>query len=292
MPGRYQFSLPERRSRDGWFRIGSLDVTTTALLVILGVASMFLYAADIATAQKLGYVGPLVRDGEVWRLVTWPLYNPPNRIWVLLTLVFFWIIGHQVEERVGRQRFTVMVASMTIIPAAVVTLFQFASDTGVAYGLSILSISMLVVLAFDSPNAMWFFGIPAWIIALVFVGLDVLQLVGLRLWGALLVELGAIIVGLVIGRQYGLLDDLSFIPRFGSPGSSTSSRKKSGKRRTGQAVVQGPWQGSSPAPSGLTPLEQAELDVLLDKTSASGLDSLTAAEKARLNELSKKLRNR
>ena len=44
MPGRYQFSLPERRQRDGWFRIGTLDVTTTALLVLLGVASMFAYA--------------------------------------------------------------------------------------------------------------------------------------------------------------------------------------------------------------------------------------------------------
>ena len=44
VPGRYQFSMPERPSRDGWFRIGTVDVTTTALLVGLGVLSMFLYA--------------------------------------------------------------------------------------------------------------------------------------------------------------------------------------------------------------------------------------------------------
>ena len=35
---------------------------------------------------------------------------------------------------------------------------------------------------------------------------------------------------------------------------------------------------------------QAELDALLDKISSSGLDSLTNAEKQRLNELSKRLR--
>ncbi|MEY4607556.1 MAG: hypothetical protein RLY45_2316, partial [Actinomycetota bacterium] len=42
----------------------------------------------------------------------------------------------------------------------------------------------------------------------------------------------------------------------------------------------------------LSPAEQAELDSLLDKTSASGLDSLSRTEKSRLNELSKKLRSR
>jgi len=38
--------------------------------------------------------------------------------------------------------------------------------------------------------------------------------------------------------------------------------------------------------------DQAELDLLLDKISANGMDGLTADEKRRLNELSKRLRNR
>ncbi len=38
--------------------------------------------------------------------------------------------------------------------------------------------------------------------------------------------------------------------------------------------------------------DQAELDALLDKISANGMDGLTADEKRRLNELSKRLRNR
>ena len=44
--------------------------------------------------------------------------------------------------------------------------------------------------------------------------------------------------------------------------------------------------------SGLSAAEQHELDALLDKTSAGGLDSLSRPEKDRLNELSKKLRAR
>ena len=57
----------------------------------------------------------------------------------------------------------------------------------------------------------------------------------------------------------------------------------------GSAVVAGPWAGSEPAHS---PADQAELDLLLDKIGAQGMDSLSRNEKARLNELSKKLRGR
>ena len=32
--GRYSLNFPEPRQRDGWFRVGNLDVTTTALMVL------------------------------------------------------------------------------------------------------------------------------------------------------------------------------------------------------------------------------------------------------------------
>jgi hypothetical protein len=60
-------------------------------------------------------------------------------------------------------------------------------------------------------------------------------------------------------------------------------------------VVEGPWK-QAPAPKPPTaqpsPADQAELDSLLDKIGAQGMDSLTSSEKKRLNELSKRLRNR
>jgi hypothetical protein len=89
---RFQFALPEPRPRDGWFRIGNLDVTTTALMVIAGVASMFLYAISKETFSKLIFDPLAVRNGEIWRLFTWPIANPPSHIWLVLTMLFFWII--------------------------------------------------------------------------------------------------------------------------------------------------------------------------------------------------------
>ena len=65
-------------------------------------------------------------------------------------------------------------------------------------------------------------------------------------------------------------------------------RRRRSKRSTSNrgSVVTGPWD----AKGGPTPMEQAELDVLLDRISDGGIDSLTKAERARLNALSKRMR--
>ncbi|HSB87686.1 MAG TPA: DUF6576 domain-containing protein, partial [Ilumatobacteraceae bacterium] len=64
---------------------------------------------------------------------------------------------------------------------------------------------------------------------------------------------------------------------------SRQPRRHRGRSRP--AVVSGPW-GGTPA----TVTDHSELDALLDKISAGGMESLTKAEKQRLNELSKRLR--
>ncbi len=305
MPGRYEFSLPERPMRDGWFRIGTVDITTTAFLVGTGVLSMFLYAASKATAMKLAYQTFLVRDGELWRLVTWPLLNPPTRIWVVLTLAFFWFVGHQIEDRVGRVPFTVLLATMTVIPAVLVTILGIDEFGAAAFGLGLLGIGLLVVFALDNPGAMFFFGIPAWALAAVYVAIDVLSLTADRLWSQLALELLVIVVALFGCRQLGMLDNLEFIPRIAAlaPRSSRSpygevgggrgrrggkgAKRGKAKRGGGQGtVVSGPWA----EPTGPTRLEQAELDVLLDKISEGGMGSLNTLERKRLDELSRKMR--
>ena len=291
MPGRYQLSLPERRQRDGWFRIGTLDVTTTTLMVLLGVVSMFVYAISKDLVIKLMFQSGLVREGEVWRILTWPIPNPPLTIWVVLTLVFFWFFGHRVEDEIGRKRYTWLILAMTVIPAALASLVNITGDVSFAYGLSFLSVGLLVVFALDNPGAMFFFNIPAWIIALVIVGIDVLQRVADRQWNQLLLELLVLVVGLVGARQCGMVEVLHWIPRLtGGPKhhSVPTGKAKRSKQlpSTASSVITGPWG----APGGQSSTDQIELDMLLDKISATGMASLSRQEKQRLNELSKRLR--
>lgn len=301
MASRFQFALPDPRPRDGWFRVGNLDITTTALLVFAGVASMFLYAINTAWFDNLLFHPILVRDGDFWRIVTWPIGNPPTRIWVVLTLAFFWLVGHYVEEMLGRQRYALMIAIVTVVPAVIVSALPPADfPTLGELGLSLLLTTTFVVFAVENPHAPSFFGIPIWILAAVFVGIDILRIVGDRYWGTLIMMLLAIGLGVATVRQWGFAERASFIPNLGrsrphpprrGPAPPRASSRRAGDRRRSGEVVEGPW--SAPAPprsSADVAAAQAELDALLDKISASGLDSLTSDEKRRLNELSKRLR--
>jgi membrane associated rhomboid family serine protease len=247
-------------------------------MVLLGVVSMVVYAIDQTVLDKLIYTSPDVRDYELWRLFTWPIVNPPREIWVVVTLAFFWFVGHFVEDRVGRKRFTVLIVAATVLPALIVTIFDFTAKTGFAYGLHIVGSALLVVLALDQPNMPFFFNIPAWVIALIFIGIDVLGMLGDRYYGQLVMLLGAIAIACLMARQFGMLNDVNVLPKF------DLTRRQGRKRVKRPAVVAGPWAGSG------STADQSELDDLLDKISATGMDSLTRAEKQRLNELSKRLR--
>lgn len=310
MSGRYAFSLPDPRQRDGWFRVGSIDVTTTALIVGIGVLSMFVYAIDRALVAQGVFQSTLVRDGELWRLVTWPLVAFPS-IWEVVGLAVFWIFGHLIEERLGRKPYTVLVLAMTVIPAILVTLIGATNATtgdweAATAGVSLLSLTFFTAYALENPTARTFlFNIQLWIIAAVFVGINVLSALSVRAWGTLWLMLFVLVVGLFGVRQRGMLDDvLGWVPRlsflsgpppspYGHPGGAAPGKRSRGrpKKRSspaGPSVVQGPWGTAAGGPS---PLEQAELDVLLDRISEGGLDSLSKLERKRLEELSKRLRD-
>lgn len=293
---RFQFALPDPRPRDGWTRAGNLELTTTAIMVIAGVASMFLYAISRSAFLKLAFFPPLVRNGEVWRLVTWPIANAPTQIWVVITLAFFWFIGHAVEDLVGRNRYLRLVLAITILPALLVTLIPSLSVSTIPeIGLGTLASVMFVIFAVQYPQQPFFFGIPAWVLALVFVGIDILRFTGDRLWGSLLLLLSAITLGVFIVRQWGYAERLEFIPRLSqrSPRREPKPKsKRSSKSRREQRVIEGPWgpAASTTEPPADAAAAQAELDQLLDKISAGGLESLSTDEKRRLNELSKRLR--
>ena len=73
------------------------------------------------------------------------------------------------------------------------------------------------------------------------------------------------------------------------PGRRPKKAKRN-KRTTGEGtVVAGPW---NPTPTPPVSRDQAELDALLDKISATGMDSLTDQERQHLLVLRDRLRRR
>jgi hypothetical protein len=304
MAGRFSFSVPERRNAsDPWFRIGTLDVNTTMLVVLASVATMFVWAASQNAWLNLALIPDSVRGGEVWRLVTWPLANQPG-IWEVLTIGIFWYFGREIEGLLGRSRFAVMLLLLAVIPGLVGT----ALDIG-DFSLRAVELAVFLVFIAEYPYARFFFGIPAWAIGAVIVGVQVLQYLGFRETERILLLFVTIAVAALTARSMGLAQSLPWIPKIPLPGAAAGGGRQRRKRRApratgGGAVIDGPWGASSrggggagaplpqPPRPGDDPRDQAELDLLLDKISANGMDGLSTEEKRRLNELSKRLRNR
>jgi membrane associated rhomboid family serine protease len=297
MAGRFSFSMPERRdASDPWFRIGTLDITTTMLVVIACVASLFVWAISQDVHQYLWLIPEDVKHGELWRLLTWPIANVPD-LWTVITIAIFWYFGKQVEGMLGRNKFGIMLLLLAVIPGIVGVLL----DTPQA-GLAPVELAVFLVFVAEYPFVRFFFNIPAWAIGAVVVGIQVLQYLGNRDRNSIILLFVTIAVAALTARSMGLAQSLPWIPKIPYPSRSRRQRRRTSRRGNGD-VLNGPWgsstrtepyRGALPQPPrpAEDPRDQAELDDLLDKISAGGMDGLSTEEKRRLNELSKRLRNR
>ncbi len=286
--------FPTREPDDPWFRVGTVDVTTTILICGLTVVSMFVWALSPAAIQKLYFLSFEVKNGQIWRLVTWPLATPPD-IWAVLGIVIFYLFGREIERSLGRFRFLWFLLFITVIPAIIATLLDLQVIPRSA-GISLLIDGVFLVFVLRFPTARSFFNIPLWVFGAVFLGINVLQLVGLRYWGTLWFLFLVLGVSMFAARAMGILEELDWLPKIplphslsGEPRAPKRGRAPKGRTRgkRGPAEVI-PMRPGQPTPDDL--LRQAEMDVLLDKISEHGLDSLTADERRRLDEHSRRLR--
>lgn len=284
MSGRFQISFPGRRDHDDpWFRVGTLDITTSVLVPALCVVSMFVWAANPEFLRPLVLFADDVRHGQVWRLVTWPLANDPD-IWTALTIAMLWYFGRELERMIGRVKFAWMLLLLAVVPGLVGTLLDINQA-----GIRPVEIAIFCVFCMELPDVRFFGGIPAWIFAVVIVGIEVLQLIGLRLPELIVLLAVSLATAMLAGRAFGVLTHYEWIPKLARHRGRRSGGRKRSSRGSGGSdttVVAGPWAGANTP----NPRDQYELDALLDKISANGIDSLDRGEKARLNELSKKLR--
>jgi membrane associated rhomboid family serine protease len=279
--GRFAYSKPNRRGpNDPWFRVGTIEIGSAALLGLMCVVSVFVYAlepVDKPILTKLALIPDEVRSGQVWRVFTWPLANGLDRqlLWVIVSIAVLWYFGSRLEEQVGRIKFAWFLFAIIVIPGLVGTALDLPQA-----GVHTVQLVVLLTFIAEYPNVRFFFGIPAWVLGAVYVGAEMLQLMGDRDGRRLVFFIVSLLVGAFAARAVGMLENFPWIPKISMP-----HRRRQPKQSRRPAVVAGPWAGS-----GTVSAAQSELDELLDKISATGINSLSKAEKERLNELSKRLR--
>lgn len=285
------------RSPDPWFRVGNIDVSTTIAVIGFGVFSLFIWLIEGPTRSISVnfWLTSAVQDGEVWRIFTWPFFIEPGAsvFWTILLYAIFYLLGSQLEARMGRRPYTIFLAALTIGAGVFMSVFQLITNiSGGAGGLRYLELCVLVGFALAWPDARFWPGIPAWAIAAGIVAIDLLQSLADRDNYSIVMLLVIIGLALVLLRGMGFAEGQAWIPRvrlptaFGAdvPRSRREGRPSRARRKSNlKPVAPDPVQSD---------LADMEIDALLDQVANEGLDSLTKAQRKRLEDHSKRLRKR
>jgi len=259
-------------------------IATTALMAFGG--SALLEAMSYASARVLG--------GEVWRVLTYGLVNPPS-LWFAIDMVLIVWFGRELERELGRRNFLWLCLGLYLAPVLLLTL---AAGFGLGTSLTGQGGGFGLFIAFATlyPGALLLFNLQAKWVALILVGIYALIGVGQRDVAGLL-SLGA-----TAGFAYACVLQLRGRPLF--PWRIARPAKPAATRGTAAKVIPFPTPAAKPAArpvaatptrpatASVPPADMAEVDALLDKIADSGMASLTAAERARLDAAHQSLKRR
>ncbi|MGI8522065.1 MAG: hypothetical protein ACR2K3_01965, partial [Nocardioides sp.] len=185
MSNRWGMARPGRGSEDGWFRLGSIDVNTVLLVVVLVIVSVIEWAVEPMgkPVQNLLTLDPdPVLHGQLWRLVTWPIAYPGGiGLFDVVAIFIFWYFGTEIESQLGRKKMAWFLGLVTVGLALLwMAVVELSSLYGVLSSLGQLELMVLLLFIAENPHRRFFFNIPGWVIGVIIVAIEVLGYVGKR----------------------------------------------------------------------------------------------------------------
>jgi hypothetical protein len=241
-----------------------VSMLATAILMALNVAQIWSW---------LPFTSAGVLRGQVWRIATYGLLNPPSLAFVIDMAMVIWF-GREVEKFFGRRKFLTLYGCLYLLPPLLFTVIglrfptQLSGETG--------AFALFVAFATLYPDVAVFFGILAKWVAAVLVGIYSLMALANHDW------LGGLSLWATCGFAFAFVryqQGRFSLPRFRMPGSGPKLRLLPDLKDN--APARGARGGS-----------MAEVDALLDKIASSGISSLTAKERARLDSARSELARR
>jgi membrane associated rhomboid family serine protease len=238
-------------------------VFTASLLV---TTLMMFFRVD-PLLDWLSFSSGEVLRGQVWRIATYGLVNPPSLQFVIDMLMFVWF-GREVEKFFGRRKFFLLYGCIYLVTPVLFTAIGLwlplarAGETG--------AFALFVAFATLYPNALLMFDVLAKVAAGVLVAIFTLMALAYHDWTGL-ISLWATsgFAFLFVRIEQGLIT----LPRFRWPRRKPNLRVLPDLPAT-KRVEAVTSEGAS----------MSEIDALLDKIAHSGIGSLTAKERARLEK--------
>lgn len=279
-------SAPDTMPLSYW---GRVPVYATTLLVVAhGV-----FFTLVALAGPLGLAGfidgmlfstqGILESFQIWQLFTYAFVPWPLSWWFLVEMAMLYFFGQEVEKYLGRRVFLTLYALLIFIPAFFLLLGGIFGHSSVLAGASAIHFCVFVAFAATAPGAQLLFGITAKWCAIGFLIFNSLLLISYQDWTRLTVlwlDMATTVFflracgvhSLQFGRQWtddssGGWGQRSSSTRKRPASSGASSSSKSRSRR--EAEVADPM---------------GTIDPILEKISTHGLNSLTPAEKKRLEQ--------
>ncbi|MFQ3578233.1 MAG: hypothetical protein SNJ52_04400, partial [Verrucomicrobiia bacterium] len=99
--------------------IGNVRITLTLLFVVAHCLSLVVGGfAGPGYFENLVFHASFVFQGEIWRILSYGFANnilTVSPLWFLIGLVFFFIFGSALEDRLGRRNFALLYAAIWLV---------------------------------------------------------------------------------------------------------------------------------------------------------------------------------
>ena len=261
----------ENRFRDNQplTRIGNLPIYGTTIIVaalVVGLIVSALFGGGVAMAMFAFSPEWFWRQGEVWRALSYLIVGQVN-FFTIFSLFFLYSFGRDCEQELGRARYFAFLALLIVTPVAVATLLWLLGFGGGVAGSMHLSIGLVIAFGTIYPNVEWWGSIPMKYVA---IGCMFLAAVGHlsdrdQIGLASTLATCAVSFGYIRAMRAGTFEGISLPAIF--------------RRKPKFRVLPSPDVRGSAGRENAT---ASDMDALLDKIAKTGIASLTAKERARL----------
>lgn len=243
-------------------------------IVLVFVVSMF-----VTTLMNLFNVGGLlsglifssaqVLRGEVWRIVTYGFVNAPS-IWFVIDMLMIAYFGREVERTFGRRTFLLFFAGVYLLTPLLLTILGLWLPSGLSGETG--AFAVFIAFATLHPGAPLFFALLAKWVALILVAIYTLIALNNRDLVSLLSLWATTGFAFAFTRHQQGRFELPKITLFRRGPKLRVLPDLPADQKKNAAKPEAPHAAS-----------MAEVDALLDKIAQSGLGSLTAKERAKLD---------
>ena len=257
--------------------------------LLVATGSVYLLQLTVFTSpwlvEMFGFE-PALLVGHPWSLITYAFLHG-SFLHLLFNMLGLFMFGPPVEERLGGARFVRLYVLSALGGAALSLAFAAVTGRGAIVGASAAVFGVMLAFVLEWPDAPVFvFPLPVplkakWLVVFL-AAMSLLAVVwGTRDGVAHFAHLGGFAAALLYLRGPALMRWRFQTPR-GRSGAVPVHPTARAASRAG-SLASRPRHGSDPA-------TLAEVDRVLDKISADGLDSLTPEERRFLDEISRRFK--